>query len=138
MNSRLLAQITNPVLPPGLGQGPKEQGATAIGLLISNLIAGMLIFAFVLAFIYLITGAFHWITSGGDKANLENARNKIIHAIIGLIIIAAAWAIIILTGQFLGLDFTKLPIPSFDNSQSLRSRIVGEGDGTRGSRLNAE
>ncbi|MBI3385909.1 hypothetical protein HY031_02365, partial [Candidatus Gottesmanbacteria bacterium] len=44
-----------------------------------------------------------WITSGGDKAGMEEARNKITHAIVGLIIVGAAWAIMTLVQNFLGV-----------------------------------
>jgi hypothetical protein len=109
---RYLAQLTNPVLPPSIGQGGVEKGGPAIGMFITNVIGGMFIVAFFVALLYLITGGFHWITSGGDKANLESARNKIIHAIVGLIVVASIWAVMTVVGQFVGLDFTNLPIPT--------------------------
>ena len=111
---KFLAQLRNPVLPENIGGGQDpsiDQGGIATGLFITNIIDGMFIFAFVLALFYFATGAIHWIVSGGDKANLESARNKIIHAIVGLIVIASAWAVMIVIGEFFGLDFTNLPIP---------------------------
>lgn len=107
-----LAQITNPVLPETIGRGGIEKGGAATGLILGNLVGGMFIFAFVLAMIYLITGALHWITSGGDKTSLENARGKIIHAIVGLIVVASVWAVMTLIGQFLGIGFPDLTIPA--------------------------
>lgn len=74
-----------------------------IGKLISALVGALLIIAALLAFFYLILGGIQWITSGGDKAGMEAARNKITHAIVGLIIVGAAWAIMILIQQFLGI-----------------------------------
>lgn len=110
-----LAQLRNPVLPENIGGSTNpsiDSGGTATGLFITNIIDGMFIVAFILALIFFMTGAIHWITSGGDKANLENARNKIIHALVGLIVIASAWAIMLVVGDFFGLDFKRLPIPS--------------------------
>ncbi len=116
---KLLAQgIKNPVIPKAIGEGANAAGGVALGLIIARMLSGMFIIAFVVAFIYLITGGFHWITSGGDKANLENARNKIVHAIVGLIVISTAFAVMNLVGTFLGLDFEKLPIPSLEQNQS--------------------
>ena len=46
------------------------------------------------AFFYLILGAFNWITSGGDKEAIEKARNKIQAAVIGIILIFAVLAIV--------------------------------------------
>ncbi len=110
--NRLLAQLTNPVIPEVIGKGPVEKGSIAIGLLLSRVFAGLFLLAFITGFFYLITGAMHWITSGGDKGKLEEARNRIIHSIVGIIVVASSWAIITLIGQFIGLDLENLPIPT--------------------------
>ncbi|MBI5614569.1 hypothetical protein HY947_06600 [Candidatus Gottesmanbacteria bacterium] len=109
--SHILAQLKNPVLPGPLGSGSYANSGNVVGALLSNIISILFLIAFLTGLIFLITGGFFWITSGGDKANLENARNRIIHAILGIVVTAAVWAITITVGQFLGLDFTKLPIP---------------------------
>jgi hypothetical protein len=75
-----------------------------VGQLISALVGTLLILAALLAFFFLILGGIQWITSGGDKAGMEAARNKITHAIVGLIIVGAAWAIMILIQNFLGIS----------------------------------
>lgn len=74
-----------------------------VGSLISALVGTLLIIAALLAFFYLILGGIQWITAGGDKAGMEAARNKITHAIVGLIIVGAAWAIMLLVQNFLGV-----------------------------------
>lgn len=107
-----LAQLINPVIPPIIGTGGPEKGGTAIGLLLGNILGGMMIVGFLTAMIFLMTGAFHWITSGGDKASLESARNKIIHSLVGLIVLASVWAMMTVISQFLGISFPNLKIPS--------------------------
>ena len=107
-----LAQLTNPVIPKLIGEGWTEKGSIAIGLLLSRIFSGLFLLAFITAFLYLITGAMHWITSGGDKTKLEEARNRIIHAIVGIVVVASSWAIIALVGQFIGMDLENLPIPT--------------------------
>ena len=77
---------------------------TNLGTLISALIGTLLIIAALLAFFFLIFGGIQWITSGGDKTGMEAARNKITHAIVGLVIVGAAWAIMMLVQGFLGLN----------------------------------
>lgn len=74
-----------------------------VGQLISALVGTLLIIAALLAFFYLILGGIQWITAGGDKTGMEAARNKITHAIVGLIIVGAAWAIMLLVQNFLGV-----------------------------------
>lgn len=83
---------------------PETIKITDVGMLISSLVGTILIISALLAFIYLILGGIKWITSGGDKAGMEEARNKITHAIVGLIIVGAAWAIMTLVQNFLGIQ----------------------------------
>lgn len=76
----------------------------SLGTLIGNALGILLIIAAIAAFLFLILGGIQWITSGGDKAGLEAARNKITNAIVGLVIVAAAWAVMLLVSQFLGIE----------------------------------
>ncbi len=75
-----------------------------MGTLISGLLNFVIIIAALLVFIYLLWGGIEWITSGGDKGKTESARNKITSAIIGLIVLAAAWALLTIVLNFLGYD----------------------------------
>lgn len=112
MTHTLLAQIVNPAIPSSLGSGGNEAGATSIGMLVSNFIGAFMIFAFFAALLYFLLGAFNWITSGGDKAKLQAARDEITNAFIGLVIVGAIWAIMMIVGSFLGIDFPNLPLPT--------------------------
>lgn len=47
--------------------------------------------------VFIIYGGFRYITSGGDSTKVGNAKNTIIYALIGLIIVALAQAIIAFT-----------------------------------------
>jgi hypothetical protein len=114
MDTHLLAQITNPVLPAGLGSGDVNKGGTYLGKLISSLVGALFLAGFLLAFMQLMISAIGWITAGGDKQALEKARTGIINALMGLIIIAATYAIMTLVAKFFGMDITALLIPSFN------------------------
>ena len=70
--------------------------------LINNVLRIVLIVAALLVFAFLILGGFEYITSGGEKGKTEAARNKIVSAIIGLVILAASYAILTLVLRFLG------------------------------------
>lgn len=116
MTTHLLAQIRNPVLPPTLGGGTSpdvNQGGTALGKLIGNLLGALFIAGFLLTFMMLVMGGIQWITAGGDKQALEKARTGITNAIMGLVIVAATYALMTLIGKFFGIDITALTIPSF-------------------------
>lgn len=70
--------------------------------LINSIIRFVFALAALLVFFYLIWGGIDWITSGGDKGKTESARNKITAAIIGLIVLAASYAILQIVLSFLG------------------------------------
>lgn len=83
---------------------------------LSDFIANALVLVFTigafLVLIMLIVGAYEWITSGGDKEAVAKARNRIINALIGLLILAIAFALVRLVGQFTGLKLENLTIPA--------------------------
>lgn len=58
----------------------------------------------------LIIGAYEWMTSGGDKEAVGKARNRIINALIGLVVLAVAFALVRIIGIFTGLNLTNLQI----------------------------
>lgn len=82
-----------------------------LGTLISGGVGIILIIAALAAFVFLIMGGLQWVTSGGDKAKVEEAQNKIQAALIGLFVVFAAWAIMVVVGQVLGIDLYNLSIP---------------------------
>lgn len=110
--NQTLAALTNPVIPKTIGSGDYTQGGSVLGSLISSLVGALFIAGFLLAFFYLITGGISWISAGGDKTKLESARDNITNAIIGIIIVGAAFALTTLVAGFFGLDLKTLPIPS--------------------------
>jgi len=49
--------------------------------------------------LFLLTGALQWITSGGNKENVDKARERIQQAVIGVILIVAVLVIVVLIEQ---------------------------------------
>ncbi len=76
--------------------------AENMGTLISSVLSIVMVIALILVLIYLIWGGIGWITAGGDKGKTEEARNKITAAVIGIIILAAAWALVNFVAYVLG------------------------------------
>lgn len=70
------------------------------------------ILAALVALVFLIIGGIKWITAGGDKAATESARATITSALVGLMIVLAAYAIIRLIEFFFGVSILELKIPS--------------------------
>ena len=92
---------------------PAEMRITDVGTIISGAIGAAFIIAGILVFAYLVWGGIQWITAGGDKANLEAARGRISNALVGMAIIAAAYAIILLLQYVFGytiLGGVQLPV----------------------------
>lgn len=86
---------------------------TDLGKFISAILAAILVIATLAAFIFLLLGGLSWITSGGDKAAVEAAQKRIQAAIIGLFVVFAAWAIMLVVGKFLGIpDIFNLNFPT--------------------------
>jgi len=79
---------------------------------VGTLVTLIFLIAGVVAFLYLIWGGVQWITSGGDKAGVQQAREKITAAVIGLAIVLLSWAIMALVGQFFGLNFFNFEVPN--------------------------
>lgn len=91
----------------------KGIGFATIGDAIGNFLTIALAVAVLVVLVMLIIGAYEWITSGGDKEAVAKARNRIINALIGLVILAVAFALARLAGQIAGFpDITKLNIPT--------------------------
>lgn len=82
-------------------------GSGGISSLLSNLITLFYGTAAVVLIFMLLWGAFDWMTSEGNKEKLESARNKIINAIIGILLFAVAFAVIQVIGQLTGFTFFK-------------------------------
>ena len=67
------------------------------------IVTTLFIIAVVVALLYLIYGGFRWIMSGGDKAAVTSAREHIVAAIVGLVIIFLAYFIVNIVMNFFGL-----------------------------------
>jgi hypothetical protein len=69
------------------------QGAKDLNVIIGRLISTIIGFLGVVLFLYLLYGGFIWMTAAGDSKKVETAKDIIRNAIIGLVIIAASYAI---------------------------------------------
>lgn len=78
------------------------KGATNLNEIIGNLISAVIGFLGVILFLYLLYGGFLWMTAGGDAGQVKTATAYIRNAIIGLVIIAMAYAVSTFVIQSLG------------------------------------
>ena len=108
--STVLAQGQVNIIPAGQ-QFNGLRDVTIAGL-ISALLTFILIITALIFFFWLVWGGIKYITSGGDKGQTEAARGQITAALIGLVIVFAAWAILNLVSLFFGIDLLRLNIPN--------------------------
>jgi hypothetical protein len=116
----LIALAEESIGEPLRGEGTLglEQGQDAPTVLTNVLTAtvGLLTIIAAIWFVFLlITGAIGIITSGGDKAALENAQKRITNGLIGLVIVVAAIFIIDLIGNILGIPNILNPAAVISN-----------------------
>lgn len=93
--------------PPAIQKfiGTDPTAAAGISRFFSNLVALIYIVAIVALIFMILWGAFDWIISEGEKEKIQSAQKKIVNALIGITLFAAAFAIIQLIGTFTGFTF---------------------------------
>lgn len=114
MTNNTLAQVPSPLGPVGTGKGFGPFSADFPGLLTNplkaisqtvSLVIGVITLAAGIYFIFqFFIGGFEWLQGSGDKARLQKAQDRLTHAVIGLLIVAAAFGVTALIGSILGLD----------------------------------
>lgn len=93
-------------------EAPIVNPETSVGGIVTFAVAFIIVIAVLAAVLFIVIGAFQWITSGGDKQKVADARNHILAAVIGLIIIALSFVIINVVTTALGIGpITDLQMP---------------------------
>jgi hypothetical protein len=110
----LLAQAGN--IDLGAPSGFSNLVNFEIGSIISSAVALVLIIAAVVFFFMLVIGGIRWITSGGDKGQTEAARGQITAALVGLVIVFAAYAIVSIIEAFFGVNILSFDLDEVFNT----------------------
>lgn len=109
MNQSLLAAITNTAVPGGSTptDSPKQFAVTIATLWQTIILVGGLAFL-----LYFLFGGITWITAGGDKGKIEEARGKITQGLVGLAILAASYVIIKFIETAIGMNLLNISWPT--------------------------
>ncbi len=112
ISSPVLADSSISACPPGAFGNLCNQNANSFGTTVGSLVNLGFVIATLIALAYLVYGGVKWITSGGEKTDVEGARNHITAAIIGLVIVFLSYFILnfILT-FFTGNGISNISIP---------------------------
>lgn len=107
----LLAQVASGLGPigsgPGFGSIPERDPLAALNaiLRVVSVIIGFITVCAGIYFLFqLLIGAFGWMTASGDKSRLERAQLRMTHAVIGMVIVVATYALVSIIGGLLGFD----------------------------------
>lgn len=107
------AQAVNINTCPGGNFGALCLNATDLQKVISNGINFIFVVAAMLALVFLIIGGVKWLTSQGEKEGVNKARETIVAAIVGLVIIFLSYLIInFILNLFVGVSLFNLTLPT--------------------------
>lgn len=95
----------NPDCSHGKGQ-PTDLFSGSAGI-VPRAINLMLFIVGILAIIFLIFGGIRYVISGGDKTKVDNAKNTILYAIVGLIVAILGYAVVSWVVSVLGANGTN-------------------------------
>ena len=90
--------------PSGVPDGVTDKGSH----ILSTFLTLSFVIAVALALIFLILGGLRWAMSRGDPKAVEGARNQIMYAIVGLVVVFLALAVVTIIGGFFDIELFKL------------------------------
>lgn len=108
------AQLINGEALSGLEKNTQEVqmssglGQTSIGSIIATIIQAALGLLAAIFIVLMVVAGFQWMTAGGNEAQVKKAQDTIKTAVIGLIIVLAAYAITYFIFKY--LPFSGSPI----------------------------
>ena len=107
-----LAQgLTNPAISGSFGTGGVNGSTFALARLIATTWRVFLTLGALAVLVFMAWGAMGWITSGGDKGQVEAARNRITAAIIGMIVLFSMFALTAYIFPRIGFNILNPSIP---------------------------
>lgn len=89
---------------PNVVEGGKGIATAQFTVFASNLLSFITTVGGLMFLLYFILGGLSWITAGGDKAKVDEAKSKMTSAAVGLIVIVSSYAIAFIIGKVLGID----------------------------------
>jgi len=94
-----------PKITPG---GKISLASTPFAQILSSLVGFLTLIGGLFFLIYFMIGGLNWIMAGGKPENIQKAQDTMTNAVIGLIIMVAAYSIAFIVSQVLGIDFLNI------------------------------
>jgi len=101
-----LAQIVN----PAIHKYNSTDGGANLGELVAGLYRAAVMAGALALLLFIAWGGVNWLTAGGDKGKLTEAKDRITQGIVGMAILVATTAIAAFLTQLFGVDLLN---PSF-------------------------
>jgi len=109
---QVLAQIENPVLKD-VGEGTvKDIESGPLVPLFVRLWRTAVVLGGLAPLLFFVWGAIDWLMSEGNPEKLKSAKNKIVHAVIGMGLLAASFAVAKLAETIFGFDILNIVWPT--------------------------
>ena len=102
--------ITNP-LAPHLSPKTSVDGLTLFSNTIGTVIGWLFLSGILIFVLFFLINAIKYIASQGDKASIESARNGLLQALVGLVVLFSLFAILKTLQLVFGVCLLQLPIP---------------------------
>lgn len=106
--------ISNKAINPLFGQcteGAATCGSQMIAILLARLFSAGLGIGMIAFLGYFVYGAYSWMMAGGDSSKIQAAREALIQAVIGMVLLASVFAIANLIAPILGLSNDNCTFP---------------------------
>ncbi len=102
--------VLTAVLSPVYAQSPSPDPPahlSDIGTVVQNIIKLLAPAAAIAFLVMILVGGYKFVMSSGDPKNIASARSTLIYAVIGVVLVVAAWLILKLIGTITGTNLTK-------------------------------
>jgi hypothetical protein len=109
-----LGNITPPTNSFSAGSETGSGAGANLEHFISNTIGVLTILGGLFFIFYFVTGGLNWVTAGGEQGKVTKARDQMVQAVIGMVVIVISYGLVGVVGSFLGLDLLH-PATTFFN-----------------------
>jgi cbb3-type cytochrome oxidase subunit 3 len=107
--STILADVGNLAVDPSFF-GQQTDGVAVISNFIQQMVTLLFVVGFLAFFFMFLLGGIRWITSGGDKGQVESARSQIVQAITGLVVLVSVYAVAKLLQSIFGINLINVDL----------------------------
>jgi hypothetical protein len=80
----------------------------SFGTLLGNILGIVMIIALLILLFFFVWGAIEWMTSGGESSKLQSARDRMVHAVVGILVLSASLALFMFVQYLLGVDVIRV------------------------------